>query len=139
VVEAALAAHPHLPWSRSGEGRWAAVLEGRIRHAIPVAIEVGSRSCTLTSFLLRGPADRAAAADLHRVLLRKNRGLGRARLCLDADDDVVLVARLPLRTLSPDEIDDALGEILTVGESCFESLVHLGYPGVFQPLRTPVP
>jgi hypothetical protein len=114
------------------------VLEGHIRHAIPVAIEVGTRSCSLTCFLLRGPRG-SGAADLHRVLLRKNRDLMRARICLDGDDDVVLVARLPLRGLTADDIDDALGEILTVSESSFESLVHLGYPGVFQPLRTPVP
>jgi hypothetical protein len=94
---------------------------------------------TLTSFLLRGPRDPAAAAALHRVLLRKNTALLRTRLCLDEDDDVLLVARLPLRGLVADDLDEALGELLTVSESSFESLVHLAYPGVFQPLRTPVP
>ena len=104
-----------------------------------MAIELGTRTCTLTSFLLRGPRDPGAAAALHRVLLRKNRALSRTRLCLDDDGDVLLVARLPRRSLSVDEIDDALGELLTVSESSFESLVHVAYPGVFQPLRTPVP
>jgi putative sensory transduction regulator len=119
-------------------GRWAVILEGRIRHAIPVTVEMGTRTCTLTAFLMRGPRGPAAHA-LHRVLLRKNRDLLYARLCLDADDDVVLVARLPLRALTPEAIDETLGELLTVSESSFESLVHLGYPGVFEPLRTPVP
>ena len=100
---------------------------------------MGTRACTLTSFLLRGPRDPAAAATLHRVLLRKNRSLLRTRLCLDDDGDVLLVARLPLRGLSADEIDDALGELHTASESSFESLVHLAYPGVFQPLPTGVP
>ena len=104
-----------------------------------MAIELGTRTCTLTSFLLRGPADPGSAAALHRLLLRKNRALSRTRLCLDDDGDVILVARLPSRSLSVEEIDDALGELLSVSESSFESLVHLAYPGVFQPLRTPVP
>ena len=134
VVSAYLAQNSELPSRQVGEGQWILVLSGEIRHSIPVAIELGTRSCALTSFLLRGPAG-PAAADLHRVLLRKNRDLLHVRLCLDGDDDVLLVARIPLRDLSEATLDAALGEMLTVGESGFEALVHLGYPGVFPPLR----
>lgn len=134
VVTGYLAQNPELPSRRVGDGQWIVVLSGEIRHSIPVAIEMGTRSCTLTSFLLRGPAG-PAAAGLHRVLLRKNRDLLRVRLCLDGDDDVLLVARLPLGDLSESTLDAALGEMLSVGESSFEALVHLGYPGVFPPLR----
>ena len=126
-------------WRPVGLGRWLVVLEGRVRHAIPVEVVVGTRMCTLRSFLVRGPRDPEAAAALHRVLLRKNGDLNRVRLCLDEDDDVVLVARLGLRGLTPDDLDEALGEVLTVAESSFEPLVHLAYPGVFAPLRTSVP
>ena len=133
AVEAVLADHPEVPSRRLDEGRGALVLPGEVRQAIPVTLEVGDRSCTLTSFLLRGP--RQGAAELHRLLLRRNLGASRVRFCLDADDDVVLLARLPLAGTTMEELEGVLGELLRVGDESFEPLVHVGYPGVFPPLR----
>jgi len=109
------------------------VVPGEVRHAIPVAIEVGQRTCTVSSFLMRGP--RCGSAALHHLLLRRNMGTNRVRFCLDSDDDVVLLARLPVEAVTEDQLEVVLGEVLTVSEGAFEALVHLGYPGVFQPLR----
>jgi hypothetical protein len=59
---------------------------------------------------------------------------------LDSDDDVILVARLSTAALTPEELEAVLGEILVAGETSFEPLVHLAYPGVFPPLaRLPWP
>ena len=137
AVEAVLADHPEVPSRRLDEARWAVMLPGEVRQAIPVAIEVGERSCTLTSFLMRGP--RRGAGALHRLLLRRNLGTARVRFCLDADDDVVLLARLPLAGTTVEELEGVLGELLSVGDQSFEPLVHLGYPGVFPPLSRPGP
>ena len=137
AVEAVLADHPEVPSRRVDEGRWALVLPGEVRQAIPVTVEVGGRSCTLSSFLMRGP--RRGAAELHRLLLRRNLGAARVRFCLDADDDVVLVARLPLAGTTAEELEAVLGELLSVGDQSFEPLVHVGYPGVFPALRRPGP
>ena len=105
--------------------------------AIPVAIDVGPRTTTLSSFLLRGPlADRSGdPAALHRLLLRKNARLHRLTLALDHEDDVILLARLPTAGLSEEEVEATLAELLTVGDEAFEGLVHLAYPGVFALLR----
>ena len=137
AVEAVLADHPEVPSRRVDERRWALVLPGEVRQAIPVSVEVGERSCTVRSFLMRGP--RRGAAARHRLLLRRNLGTSRVRFCLDADDDVVLVARLPLAGTTVEELEGVLGELLSVGDQSFEPLVHVGYPGVFPPLRRPGP
>lgn len=129
---AVLADHADLTGRRLDDDRWLIVLEGEVRHAMPVLIEMGSRTCALTCFLLRGP--RRGAARLHEVLLRKNLATSRVRFALDRDGDVVLVARLGLRSTTPEELEDVLGEIHSLSESGFEALVHLGYPGVFPPL-----
>ena len=84
---------------------------------------------------MRGP--RGGAAALHEVLLRKNLGTSRVHFCLDGDGDVVLVARLPLAAAGAEELEAVLGEMLGLSEQSFEALVHLGYPGVFPPLRRP--
>ena len=133
AVEAVLADHPEVRGRRLDPLRWVAVLPGEIRQAIPVGIEVGQRTCTLSCFLMRGP--RSGAAALHEVLLRKNLGTSRVHFCLDGDGDVVILARLPLAAVGAEELEAVLGELLGVSEQSFEPLVHLGYPGVFPPLR----
>ena len=140
TIEAVLADHPELTTRRLDRHRWSLVLPGRIRLAIPVAIEVGPTTSTLTSFLLRGPRPPHGRADLlHRLLLRRNRTTRRLHFALDQDDDVLLVARLPTAALSAAELEQTLAEILSVSESAFEALVHLAYPGVFRPLAPPPP
>ena len=100
-----------------------------------MAIDVGQRTCTVSSFLLRGP--RSGAGPLHRLLLQRNLSTVRVRFCLDPDGDVILLARIPVEALSEEELELVLGEIHTVSEGAFEALVHLGYPGVFPPLPRP--
>ena len=135
TVERVLRDHPDVASRRLDATTFAVVLPGTIRLAIPVTIRVGERTTTFSSFLLRGPrppwGDPAA---LHRLLLRKNLATHRLHLALDGDDDVVLVGRLPTAALSDAEVESVLGELLTLSESAFESLVHLAYPGVFPPL-----
>ena len=158
TIEAVLADHHEVTSRRLDAGRWSLVLPGVIRLAIPVAIELRPATTTFTSFLLRGPRPPSAGggqprppsvtgelprppygrpAELHRLLLRRNLATRRVHFALDADDDVVLVARLPTAALSAAEVEQILAEILSVSESAFEALVHLAYPGVFRPLTPP--
>jgi hypothetical protein len=137
TVERVLRDHPDVASRRLGATQWALALPGSVRLAIPVAIDVGTRTTTVSSFLLRGPrSDRSGdPATLHRVLLRKNARLHRLQIALDEDDDVILIGRIPTANLSPAEVEETLAEVLSVGDEAFEGLVHLGYPGVFPPLR----
>jgi hypothetical protein len=139
TVERVLRDHPEIATRRLGEAGWALAIPGTIRLSVPLAVDVGARTTTVTSFLLRGPRPEKGGdpAALHRVLLRKNLATHRLHLALDRDDDVVLVGRLPTAGLTEEEVEAVLAEVLTVSESAFEALVHLGYPGVFPPLRTP--
>ncbi|HXA29520.1 MAG TPA: YbjN domain-containing protein [Candidatus Angelobacter sp.] len=136
TVERVLRDHPEIATRRLGGTAWALAIPGTVRLSVPVGVEVGESSTTFTSFLLRGPrTDRSGdPAALHRLLLRKNQTTHRLHFALDRDDDVVLTGRLPTAGISGAEVEAVLAETLTVSESAFESLVHLGYPGVFPPL-----
>ncbi len=135
TIEAVLADHPEVTSRRLDAGRWSLLLHGEVRLSIPVAVTLAPATTTLTSFLLRGPRPPyGRPAELHRLLLRRNLSTRRLHFALDGDDDVVLVARLPTASLSAAELEQTLAEILWVGESAFEALVHLAYPGVFRPL-----
>jgi hypothetical protein len=136
TVERVLRDHPDVASRRLSATAFALVLPGTVRLAIPVTVDIGEQTTTFSSFLLRGPSPpRGDPPALHRLLLRKNLATRRLHLALDGDDDVVLVGRLPTAALSDAEAEAVLAELLTLGESAFESLVHLAYPGVFPPLR----
>jgi putative sensory transduction regulator len=140
IVEEVLADHPEVTSRRLDATRWVLSLPGEVRLAIPVAIQVAPATTTFTSFLLRGPRPpHGQPAELHRLLLRRNLATRRLHFALDADDDVVLVGRLPTAALTVTELEQLLAEILAVSESAFESLVHLAYPGVFRPLSEAPP
>jgi hypothetical protein len=140
ILEEVLADHPEVTSRRLDATRWALTLRGEVRLAVPVAVQLAPSTTTVTSFLLRGPRPpHGRPAELHRLLLRRNLGTRRLHFALDPDDDVVLVARLPTASLTALEFEQVLAEILSVGESAFESLVHLAYPGVFRPLKDLVP
>ena len=132
IIDAVLTDHPEVQSRRLDATHWSVVLPGTVRFAVPVAIELGPATTTLTSFLLRGP--RGRPAELHRLLLRRNLAARRVTFALDRDDDVVLVARLATQGLSAAELEQCLAEILLVSDQAFEPLVHLAYPGVFPPL-----
>jgi hypothetical protein len=135
IIEAVLRDHPEITARRLEPTRFALVLPGQVRLAIPVAVHVAEHTTTLTSFVLRGPPPpHGRPADLHLRLLRRNAHTRRLHFALDRDDDVILVSRHPTASLSYAELDQTLAEILTVSESAFEALVHLAYPGVFTPL-----
>lgn len=139
TVERVLRDHPEIAARRLSATAWVLSLPGAVRLAIPVAVDVGARTTTFSSFLLRGPrSDRSGdPAALHRVLLRRNLRLRRLSLALDHEDDVVLVGRLPTAAVTEEEVEATLAELLEIGDGAFEGLVHLGYPGVFPPLRRP--
>jgi hypothetical protein len=122
-----------------GQGRWIVEVPGYVRRQLPVLVAASARSWSAGVFVLRGPEvlRHGDPAALHRHLLRRNLSLRLCRFALDADDDVVLSARMPVETLSADLLEAVLAELHETTESAFEALVHLGYPGVFPPLPRP--
>jgi hypothetical protein len=107
-------------------------MEGRVRHRINVAVALRPDRISFYFFMVRGPRENHEA--VYRLLLRKNLRTFAMKYCLDADDDVWLVAELPRHGFDAGELDRILGVFYQESESAFEALVHLGYPGVFPPL-----
>jgi hypothetical protein len=111
---------------------WLVSMEGRVRQRINVAVALRPDRVSLYFFMVRGP--RENHRDVYRLLLRKNLRTFAMKYCLDADDDVWLVAELPRHGFDAGELDRILGVFYQESESAFEALVHLGYPGVFPAL-----
>jgi len=120
---------------------WLVSMEGRVRQRINVAVALRPDRVSFYFFMVRAP--RENHQDVYRLLLRKNLRTFAMKYCLDADDDVWLVAELPRHGFDAGELDRILGVFYQESESAFEALVHLSYPGVFPPLsatpRGPLP
>lgn len=139
--EAILRAQEHAEVESLGEGSWLVSMPGEVRQRVNVATVLRADRVSFYFFMVRGPRDNREA--LYRLLLRKNLRSFAMKYALDADGDVWLVAELPRSGFDGEELDRVLGVIYQEAESAFESLVHLGYPGVFPPLsatpRGPLP
>lgn len=135
LLAAFLGAHPEITAREVAKGHWLLLLPGEVRRLLPVDLRIGQRDWRMTAFLVRGP--RGGSLPLYRTLLRRNAATARVRLALDADDDVVAVVRLPVESLTEEELETCLGELYSLSEGAFEGLVHLAYPGVFPPMRRP--
>jgi hypothetical protein len=131
--EAILRSQEHAAVEHLGEeNAWLITLEGQVRQRINIAAVLRPDRISFYFFMVRGP--RQNRQQLYRLLLRKNLRSFVMKYCLDADDDVWLVAELPRRGFAPAELDRVLGVFYQESEAAFEALVHLGYPGVFPPL-----
>jgi hypothetical protein len=113
---------------------WLVTLPGEVRQRVNIAVVLRPDRVCFYFFMVRSP--RANAEDVYRLCLRKNLRSFAMKYALDADNDLWLVAELPLSGFDGAELDRILGVFYQESESAFEALVHLGYPGVFPPLAS---
>ncbi len=139
--ESLLRAQEHADLNPLEENAWLVSMEGRVRQRVNVAVVLRLDRVSFYFFMVRAP--RENHSEFYRLLLRKNMRTFAMKYCLDADGDVWLMAELPRHGFDSDELDRILGVFYQEGESAFEALVHLGYPGVFPALgatpRSPAP
>ncbi len=106
---------------------WDVVLPGERKRALPVHLELDTRTLRATAHLARPLDEGHASAYAH--LLRRNARHGPVHFALDAQDDVVLVGSLPREALDDDALDRLLGALVTEADEVFEQLLRTGFRG----------
>jgi putative sensory transduction regulator len=86
---------------------------------------VGAHSLHLEAFFCRQPDENHAR--FYRFLLERNGRTFGVHFALDPVGDVYLVGRLPLRTVTGDEIDRLLGCVLTYADDNFNAALEIGF------------
>jgi hypothetical protein len=106
-------------------GAYLVRLEGQHKLATMTWLIAGSHSLHVEAFFCRQPDENHAA--FYRFLLERSGRMYGVHFALDPVGDVYLVGRLPLASVTPDEIDRLLGCVLSYSDENFDQALMLGF------------
>jgi hypothetical protein len=122
---AAALTEAELEYTSPGEGQFFVVLPGTHKLATNCWLVVGRHALLVEAFVCRRPDENVE--EFYRFLLRRNARLYGVAFSLDAAGDVYLVGRLPLHSITPEEIDRLLGSVLQYADESFDPLLEIGF------------
>ncbi|MBU9766773.1 YbjN domain-containing protein [Mycobacterium sp. TNTM28] len=105
-------------------------LPGERRLITNTILSIGEHSVRVEAFVCRKPDENFEG--VYRFLLKRNRRLYGVAYTLDNVGDIYLVGRMALATVSADEIDRVLGQVLEAVDSDFNTLLELGFRSSIQ-------
>ncbi|MEU2333377.1 YbjN domain-containing protein [Streptomyces sp. NPDC006654] len=114
-----------LEWESPESGSYVVQLPGTRKLKTTVSLLVGRHSLSLNAFVIRRPDENEPA--VHRWLLERNLRLYGVSYAVDRLGDVYLTGRLPLGSVTADEIDRLLGQVLEAADGAFNTLLELGF------------
>ncbi|MFG2604140.1 YbjN domain-containing protein [Streptomyces sp. NPDC048514] len=124
VLQAALE-DAELEWESPEPGNFVVKLPGTRKLSTTVSLLVGRHSLSLNAFVIRHPDENETG--VHRWLLERNLKLYGVSYAVDHLGDIYVAARLPLASVTPDEIDRLLGQVLEAADGAFNTLLELGF------------
>ncbi|CAA0109751.1 putative protein [Mycolicibacterium vanbaalenii] len=100
-------------------------LPGERRLKTNTILTIGEHSVRVEAFVCRKPDENHEG--VYKFLLKRNRRLYGVAYTLDNTGDIYLVGRMALGTVTADEIDRVLGQVLEAVDSDFNTLLELGF------------
>lgn len=105
-------------------------LPGERRLTTNTILSIGEHSVRVEAFVCRQPDENHEG--VYRFLLKRNRRLYGVAYTLDNVGDIYLVGRMALASVTSDEIDRVLGQVLEAVDSDFNTLLELGFRSSIQ-------
>jgi hypothetical protein len=124
AIEAALQ-ELGLSWESPQPGSYLVKLEGQHKLATMTWLIAGRHSLHVEAFFCRQPDEDHAR--FYRFLLERNGRMYGVHFAVDSSGDVYLVGRLPLPSVTADEIDRVLGCVLTYSDENFNPALAIGF------------
>ncbi len=118
-------AEQEIEFDQPSDGVFSFALPGERKLQTPVRLDVGPHSLAVHAFVCRKPDENFEG--VYRWLLERNMRLYAVAFGLDPLGDIYLDARLPLSSVSPDELDRLLGSVLSYADESFNTLLELGF------------
>ena len=106
-------------------GTFVVVLPGERKLKTTCSLVVGAHSLSVNAFVCRRPDENFEA--VYRWLLERNTKMYAVAFALDHLGDVFLTGRVPLHSVTPDEVDRLLGAVLDYSDSAFNTILELGF------------
>ena len=100
-------------------------LPGERRLKTTCWLNVGDHAVAIEAFVVRHPDENADA--IHIWLLRRNARMYAVSWSIDDSGDIYLTGRIPLDSVTADELDRVLGAVLEYADGAFNYLLKLGY------------
>src|SRR6266702_1672854 len=107
-----------LSYEQPRPGAFFVKLPGQHKLATMTWLIIGDHSLHVEAFFCRQPDENHAA--FYRFLLEKSGRMYGMGFTLDETGDVYIVGRVPLVSISPEEIDTLLGCVLTYSDENFD-------------------
>ena len=114
-----------LEWQELSEGVFSVVLPGEKKLQTPVRLDVGKHALGVHAFVARHPDENHER--VYRWLLERNLKLFGVAFAVDHLGDVYLDGRVPLSSVTADEIDRLLGSVLSYADGSFNTILELGF------------
>ncbi|QZY28742.1 YbjN domain-containing protein [Nocardioides coralli] len=108
-----------------GEGVFSITMPGERKLQVPVRLDVGPHALGVHAFVCRRPDENAEG--VYRWLLQRNLRMYAVAFGIDPLGDIYLDARLPLATVTPEELDRLLGSVLSYADESFNHILELGF------------
>jgi hypothetical protein len=100
-------------------------LPGERRLKTNTILSIGEHSVRVEAFVCRKPDENHEG--VYRFLLKRNRRLYGVAYTLDNVGDIYLIGRMALHSVTPDEVDRVLGQVLEAVDNDFNTLLELGF------------
>ncbi|SDI92651.1 Putative sensory transduction regulator [Frankineae bacterium MT45] len=124
TIEAALV-DGGLQFERIGDLEFAVNLPGERRLKTACLLTVGEHALAIEAFVVRKPDENHE--QFYAFLLRHNARLYAVSWSIDDTGDVYLTGRVPLHSVTADEVDRILGSVLEYADHTFNTLLKIGF------------
>ena len=105
-------------------------LPGERKLKTNTLLSIGEHSVRVEAFVCRQPDENHQG--VYRFLLKRNRRLYGVAYTLDNTGDIYLVGRMALESVTADELDRILGQVLEAVDADFNTLLELGFKSSIQ-------
>jgi hypothetical protein len=126
TIEAALA-DLDLEWQKLGDAAFAVALPGEKRLKTACLLTVGTHALEIEAFVLRAPEENRE--QVYAWLLQRNARMYAVSWTIDSTGDVYLTGRVPLASVTADELDRIFGSVLEYADGSFNVLLEMGFGG----------
>jgi hypothetical protein len=114
-----------LSWKEIADGTFTVDLPGEKKLQTPCRIDVGEHALGVHAFVARNPDENHER--VYRWLLERNLRLYGVAFAVDHAGDIYLDGRLPLSSVTADELDRLLGAVLSYADESFNTILELGF------------
>jgi hypothetical protein len=114
-----------LDWKEIGGGVFTVNLPGERKLQTPCRFDVGEHALGVHAFVARHPDENHER--VYRWMLERNLKMYGVAFAVDHLGDIYLDGRLPLSSVTPEEVDRLLGAVLSYADESFNTILELGF------------